>query len=229
MPSDFSATDEFSPACSARRSRIRRRRRCMSGRPRRSASCHYQLIEIAGAGAGGLRMLLDGVDAGLCRHQRDVSLQGSGDRPARRIVAGRAAIGAVNTVVVRDGRLIGYNTDATGFARAIANWSSTPPWPVALIGAGGVGKAIAFALAGLGVAELRMFDSDRAKARTRRPVRAPRQPLRQRRGRAARRRRRGQRHAGRHAARPRHAGAGALLHPACGSPTRSIRRSGRRC
>ena len=36
--------------------------------------------------------------------------------------------------------------------------------PVALIGAGGVGKAIAFALAGLGVAELRIFDSDRAKA-----------------------------------------------------------------
>jgi shikimate dehydrogenase len=35
---------------------------------------------------------------------------------------------------------------------------------VALIGAGGVGKAIAFALAGLGVADLRIFDSDRAKA-----------------------------------------------------------------
>ena len=32
---------------------------------------------------------------------------------------GRAAIGAVNTVVVRDGRLIGHNTDTTGFARAI--------------------------------------------------------------------------------------------------------------
>ena len=29
-----------------------------------------------------------------------------------------------------------------------------------LIGAGGVGKAIAFALAGLGVAELRIFDTE---------------------------------------------------------------------
>ncbi len=36
--------------------------------------------------------------------------------------------------------------------------------PVALIGAGGVGKAIAVALANLGVAELAIFDSDRAKA-----------------------------------------------------------------
>jgi shikimate dehydrogenase len=35
---------------------------------------------------------------------------------------------------------------------------------VALIGAGGVGKAIAFALANLGVAELSIFDADRARA-----------------------------------------------------------------
>ena len=33
-----------------------------------------------------------------------------------------------------------------------------------MIGAGGVGKAIAFALAGIGVAEIRIFDTDRAKA-----------------------------------------------------------------
>ena len=35
---------------------------------------------------------------------------------------------------------------------------------MAVIGAGGVGKAIAFALADLGVAELRIFDSEHAKA-----------------------------------------------------------------
>jgi shikimate dehydrogenase len=34
-----------------------------------------------------------------------------------------------------------------------------------LIGAGGVGKAIAYALAALGVTELRVFDTDRAKTR----------------------------------------------------------------
>ncbi|MBK0835282.1 shikimate dehydrogenase, partial [Escherichia coli O25b:H4-ST131] len=69
------------------------------------------------------------------------------------------AIGAVNTIVVNGARLVGHNTDATGFARAIGPLlAATPHGPIALIGAGGVGKAIAFALAGLGAAELRIFD-----------------------------------------------------------------------
>jgi shikimate dehydrogenase len=76
-----------------------------------------------------------------------------------------AAMQAVNTVVVRDGRLIGHNTDATGFARAAKNLvEASQRGPVALIGAGGVGKAIAFALAELGVGEIRVFDTDTAKA-----------------------------------------------------------------
>ena len=36
------------------------------------------------------------------------------------------AIGAVNTVVVRDGRLIGHNTDTTGFARAVSDLVAGP-------------------------------------------------------------------------------------------------------
>ena len=75
------------------------------------------------------------------------------------------AIGAVNTVVVREGRLVGYNTDASGFERAVESLVATSHrGPVALVGAGGVGKAIAFALANLGVAELAIFDADQAKA-----------------------------------------------------------------
>jgi shikimate dehydrogenase len=76
-----------------------------------------------------------------------------------------AMIGAVNTVVVRDGRLIGYNTDMTGFSRAVGGLvTASSHDAVAVIGAGGVGKAIAFALAGLGVSELRIFDREPAKA-----------------------------------------------------------------
>ena len=78
---------------------------------------------------------------------------------------GTALIRAVNTVVVREGRLIGHNTDMTGFARAIAELViASSRGAVAVIGAGGVGKAIAFALAGLGVTDLRVFDSEQAKA-----------------------------------------------------------------
>jgi len=77
---------------------------------------------------------------------------------------GARAIGAVNTVVARDGRLTGHNTDTTGFARAVKSLvEGSGRGPVAVIGTGGVGKAIAFALADLGVSEIRIFDTDRAK------------------------------------------------------------------
>jgi shikimate dehydrogenase len=67
--------------------------------------------------------------------------------------------------VVREGRLIGHNTDTTGFARAAASLvADSGRGPVAVVGAGGVGKAIAFALKSLGVAEVRIFDAERAKA-----------------------------------------------------------------
>lgn len=128
--------------------------------------CHYQLIEVANAGHDELKLLLEGV--------RRMGFSGINVTfPYKEAVldlldelSPRAAlVGAVNTVVVRDNRLIGHNTDATGFARAIIEFvTSTSDSAVAVIGAGGVGKAIAFALAGLGVTELRIFDSDHARA-----------------------------------------------------------------
>ncbi len=57
--------------------------------------------------------------------------------------------GAVNTVVVRDGRLEGYNTDVQGFARSLHD---VYPGPLAgrrvlLLGAGGMARAVALVLA----------------------------------------------------------------------------------
>ncbi len=128
--------------------------------------CHYQLIEVAGADAAGLRALLDGVrrlgfaGVNVTFPYKEAVVPLLDDMSAR-----ARDIGAVNTVVVRDGRLIGYNTDTTGFERAIAEVSAIADrGAVALIGAGGVGKAIAFALANLGVAELSIFDAERARA-----------------------------------------------------------------
>ena len=130
------------------------------------AHCHYQLIEVAGAGREELRLLLDGA--------RRLGFSGVNVTfPYKEAVVplldelslAASEIGAVNTVVIRDGRLVGYNTDATGFQRAVGDLLATSSrGPVAVIGAGGVGKAIAFALAGLGVAELIIFDTNRAKA-----------------------------------------------------------------
>jgi len=128
--------------------------------------CHYQLIEVAGAGPEQLRALLDGV--------RMLGFAGVNVTfPYKEAVVGllddlapeAAAMGAVNAVVVRDHRLIGHNTDTSGFARAAAPLvAESGHGPVALIGAGGVGKAIGFALAGLNVSGLRIYESERSRA-----------------------------------------------------------------
>jgi len=128
--------------------------------------CHYQLIEVAGAGREELKVLLDGVRRlGFAGINVTFPYKEAVLDLLDELSPGAARIGAVNTVIVRDGRLTGHNTDTTGFARAIGPLvAASSRGPVAVIGAGGVGKAIAFALAGLGVSELRIFDSERAKA-----------------------------------------------------------------
>jgi shikimate dehydrogenase len=74
-------------------------------------------------------------------------------------------VGAVNTIAVRDGRLIGFNTDCSGFARALRRIvGDVAGRRIALIGAGGVGKAIGVALGEAGAGEIRIFDRDGAKA-----------------------------------------------------------------
>jgi shikimate dehydrogenase len=128
--------------------------------------CHYQLIEVVGAGQDELKLLLEGIRRlGFAGVNVTFPYKEAVVDLLDELSPGAALIGAVNTVVVRDGRLIGHNTDTTGFARAITHLvTASSHGPVALIGAGGVGKAIAFALVGLGVANLRIFDREHAKA-----------------------------------------------------------------
>jgi shikimate dehydrogenase len=57
-------------------------------------------------------------------------------------------IGAVNTIVARDGRCTGHNTDATGFMRALGDQGFQPRGKSALVlGAGGAARAVVYALA----------------------------------------------------------------------------------
>jgi len=71
-------------------------------------------------------------------------------------------IGSVNTIVVERGRLIGYNTDASGAIRALQTGGVTLEGRhVLMLGSGGAARAIAFALAaGLGVARLTVLGVD---------------------------------------------------------------------
>lgn len=76
------------------------------------------------------------------------------------------AIGAVNTVIFRNGHRFGHNTDWTGFAesfrRTLADVGRNR---VVQFGAGGAGAAVAYALLTLGVRHVVLIDTDRKRAR----------------------------------------------------------------
>ncbi len=76
--------------------------------------------------------------------------------------------GAVNTVTIAaDGRTTGYNTDRHGFRRSFEEKfgrAGAEGATVVLIGAGGAGRAVAFALMDLGVAALLAYDKVPARA-----------------------------------------------------------------
>lgn len=73
-------------------------------------------------------------------------------------------LGAVNTVVIQDGRFIGHNTDFSGFAAALAAGLPNARLDrVVQLGAGGAGSAVAYALLTAGVQALNLVDMDRAR------------------------------------------------------------------
>jgi shikimate dehydrogenase len=77
-------------------------------------------------------------------------------------------IGAVNTVVFdKAGRTTGHNTDRSGFRAAFAETfgnDAVRGKPVVQLGAGGAGRAVAFAMMDLGARPLRLFDREAARA-----------------------------------------------------------------
>ena len=129
---------------------------------------HYQLIDldVTGATVEALPTLISAVRtmgfAGLnitypCK-QAVIPLLDDLSEEAR-------AMGAVNTVVNRGGKLIGHNTDGSGwswgFSRTLPNADLSR---VVLLGAGGAGSAIAHAVLRLGAKQLTVVDSDGPRA-----------------------------------------------------------------
>jgi shikimate dehydrogenase len=77
-------------------------------------------------------------------------------------------LGAVNTVLIREGRFIGYNTDFSGFGTALASGLPGARLErVVQLGAGGAGSAVAYALLTAGVGTLDLVDVDPARAEAR--------------------------------------------------------------
>jgi shikimate dehydrogenase len=75
------------------------------------------------------------------------------------------ALGAVNTVVLRDGRRVGHNTDCSGFTASFRRGlPDVPRTRVVQLGAGGAGAAVAHAALSLGAQQLSIFDTDTPRA-----------------------------------------------------------------
>ena len=140
-----------------------------AGGARQGLRLHYQLIDLDAAhvGADKLPVLIEAARimgfAGLnitypCK-QAVIPLLDDLSDEAR-------AMGAVNTVVFRDGRAIGHNTDGSGWA-----WGFRRTLPqadlsrVVLLGAGGAGSAIAHAVLRLGAHRLVIVDREADRAR----------------------------------------------------------------
>jgi shikimate dehydrogenase len=76
-----------------------------------------------------------------------------------------AALGSVNTVVLRGGRRVGHNTDMWGFKESFRRgMAGAPRKLVLMLGAGGAGAAVAHALLESGIDTLAVSDIEAARA-----------------------------------------------------------------
>ncbi len=80
---------------------------------------------------------------------------------------GARRVGAVNTIVNRDGRLAGANTDVAGFIEALRRDGGLDPvgLRVAVLGAGGAARAVVYGLLATGVADVLVLNRTPARAR----------------------------------------------------------------
>ena len=125
----------------------------------------YDLIDLSGKGADFDAVLFQCRDQGFrglnITHPYKQGVMGhitGGDPMVQRI-------GSANTVLFTEAAIEGFNTDHSGFIAAYcAAFADANPGRVALLGAGGVGRALAFALAGLHAPEIRIIDRDRSRA-----------------------------------------------------------------
>lgn len=74
-------------------------------------------------------------------------------------------IGAVNTILFKEGEIFGFNTDGDGFTSSLKDAGFIlKDKNVLLLGAGGAARAIAISLQDMGIKRLSIFDKERQKA-----------------------------------------------------------------
>ncbi|MEI7885189.1 MAG: shikimate dehydrogenase [Clostridia bacterium] len=74
-------------------------------------------------------------------------------------------IGAVNTVVIKQGKLTGYNTDLAGFLQPLAKFKAELKGETAVVlGAGGAARAACYGLISLGMTKIYLVNRDEQRA-----------------------------------------------------------------
>jgi len=130
---------------------------------------HYHLMDLDQRPGCGLGQLLDAVKlAGFVGINVTFPCKQAVIPLLDEISADARQVGAVNTVTIAEsGRTVGHNTDREGFRRSFEEGlgrAAAEGQIVVLIGAGGAGRAVGFALMDLGASQLIVHDTDAARA-----------------------------------------------------------------
>lgn len=108
----------------------------------------FRVEDVAAAAAGIRGLGIAGVSVTIPHKEAIIPYLDELDEEARRV-------GSVNTVVNREGRLIGYTTDGAGALRALEGAGvALESTRVVIIGTGGAARAVGFALLGAGCGPL---------------------------------------------------------------------------
>ncbi len=116
----------------------------------------FGISDLAGALTGVRALNIRGCSVSMPFKEAALPLVDELDETAR-------LIGAVNTIVNDAGRLRGYNTDAFGARKALDSIRADPGDSVLLVGAGGVARAIVFALRQMGFGQVQVSNRDLKK------------------------------------------------------------------
>lgn len=87
---------------------------------------------------------LEGLNVTIPHKEAVIAQIGELDEAARQI-------GAVNTLVIRDGKTKGFNTDVVGFERSLRPLLQGHHGQALILGTGGASKAVAYCLSALGI------------------------------------------------------------------------------
>lgn len=116
----------------------------------------FEVTDLAGALSGVRGLNIRGCSVSMPYKEVVLPLLDDLDETAR-------VIGAVNTIVNDSGRLKGYNTDQAGAIKALEYIGAKPGYKVLLLGAGGVARAIMFALRQMGFNQVQVSIRDPKK------------------------------------------------------------------